>query len=55
MDFVRDGKKTVFRNELLEISFTGVGIESSCPAEKDNEGCLFIGESEEFRPAKKII
>lgn len=54
MDFTRDGKKTVFRNELLEISFTGVGIEGSCPAEKDNEGCFFLGDSEKFRSAEKI-
>lgn len=54
LSFVREGKKTVFRNEFLEISFTGVGIEGSCPAEKDNEGCFFIGEREEFRSAEKI-
>lgn len=52
--FEREGKKTTFRNENLEISFKAVGIEGSCPAEKDNEGCFFIGEKEEFRPAEQI-
>lgn len=52
--FEREGKKTVFRNELLEISFKTVGIEGSCPAEKDNEGCFFIDEKEVFRPAEQI-
>ena len=52
--FEREGKKTTFRNENLEISFRAVGIEGSCPAEKDNEGCFFIGEKEEFRPAEQI-
>lgn len=54
VNFVREGKKIVFINELLEISFTGVGIEGSCPAEKDNEGCFFIDDEEIFRPSEKI-
>ncbi len=33
--------ETVFRLENLELAFTRVGIESGCPAEKDNEGCFF--------------
>lgn len=39
--FVCEGKKTSFRTEFLEISFTGVGAEGACPAEKDNAGCFF--------------
>ena len=39
--FVREGKKTSFRTEFLELSFTGVGTEGTCPAEKDNAGCFF--------------
>lgn len=38
--FVREGKKTSFRTAFLEISFTGVGTEGACPAEKDNAGCF---------------
>ena len=41
--FEKDGKTTRFKNDLLEISFTGAGLEGSCPAEKDNAGCWFCG------------
>ncbi len=40
--FVQEGKKTVFRTDCLTISFTRVGIEGGCPAEKDNAGCYFF-------------
>ena len=39
--FTRDGKTVTFWTDFLEIAFTGVGIEGSCPAEKDNAGCWF--------------
>ena len=40
--FTREGKTVTFRTELLEIRFTGVGIEGSCPAEKATfDGCTF--------------
>ena len=42
--FAREGKTVTFKTDFLEISFTGVGIEGSCPAEKDNAGCFFLGE-----------
>ena len=51
---IRDGKKVTFKNDALEISFKAVGIEGSCPAEKDNAGCYFIGEKETFRIAETI-
>jgi len=51
MPFEKEGKKTVFENELLKISFEGVGIEGSCPAEKDNDGCFFENT---FRKAEII-
>ena len=37
IDFVRDGRKVIFRNGILEIIFEPVGVEGSCPAEKDND------------------
>lgn len=52
--FERDGKTVTFKNEMLEISFTGVGIEGSCPAEKDNAGCYFLGEEPQLRIAETI-
>lgn len=54
ISFVRNGNKITFKNELLEISFESVGIEGSCPAEKDNAGCYFLGDSEEFRELEVV-
>lgn len=52
--FTREGKTVTFRTELLEIRFTGVGIEGSCPAEKDNAGCFFTGRTEPLRAPEAI-
>lgn len=52
--FMRDGRTVTFRTDFLEISFTGVGIEGSCPAEKDNAGCYFLGETERLRLPETI-
>lgn len=52
--FERKGKTVIFKTDFLEISFTGVGIEGSCPAEKDNAGCYFIGETITLRKPEKI-
>lgn len=53
--FKREGKKVTFNNGLLNISFEGAGIEGSCPAEKDNAGCFFLGKEEYFRPSETIL
>ncbi len=42
MPFERRGKTTVFKNDVIEIEFTGVSLEGGCPAEKDNGGCFFL-------------
>lgn len=52
--FAQNGKTTIFKTEFLEISFTGVGIEGSCPAEKDNAGCYFIDKKETLRKPESI-
>lgn len=39
---VRQCKCVSFQSQFLTISFTGVGIEGGCPAEKDNDGCFFL-------------
>lgn len=54
ISFEKNGKTVTFKNEMLEISFTGVGLEGSCPAEKDNAGCYFLNESETLKPAEVI-
>ena len=43
-----------FRTELLDIRFTGVGIEGSCPAEKNNADCFFPGRTEPLRAPEAI-
>lgn len=52
--FFREGKTVTFRTDFLELSFTGVGIEGSCPAEKDNSGCFFLDDPERLRPAETV-
>ena len=54
VDFDRVGNTVTFKTDFLQISFTGVGIAGSCPAEKDNDGCFFLGEREELRPAEPV-
>lgn len=50
----RNGKAVTFDAGFLEITYTGVGIEGGCPAERDNDGCFFLGEEMTFVPAEKI-
>ncbi len=52
--FTRQGKRVTFAADSLEISFTGVGIEGGCPAEKDNDGCFFLGTPTTLRKAETI-
>ena len=52
--YVQDGKTTTFKTDFLEISFSGAGIEGSCPAEKDNAGCYFIGKDTTLRKPEMI-
>lgn len=54
MPFEQDGKTTRFITDFLDISFTGVGVEGGCPAEKDNAGCFFLHPAEELRPPELI-
>lgn len=52
--FEQNSKTTTFKTEFLEISFTGVGIEGSCPAEKDNAGCYFLDKKEKLKKPEII-
>ena len=48
-------QKTTFTLPELTISFTGVGIEGGCPAEKDNVGCYYLKDGTfTLVPAEKI-
>lgn len=52
--FERNGNTVVFNTDFLEISFTESGIEGSCPAERDNTGCFFIGDTIKLRAPEVI-
>ena len=52
--FRTSGKRVSFQTDFLEIVFTGVGIEGSCPAKKDNDGCYFIGNTAALRRPDKF-
>ena len=54
VSFERAGKIVKFKTDFLEISFAGTGIEGSCPAEKDNDGCYFTGDTECLRKPEII-
>lgn len=54
ISYARNGKTVSFCCPFLEIAYTGVGIEGGCPAEKDNDGCFFIGNAVNFVPKETI-
>lgn len=54
ISYERNSNAVTFISPFLEITYTRVGIEGGCPAEKDNDGCFFIGEKIEFRE-KEVI
>ena len=43
-----------FRTPFLDITFTGSGVTGGCPAERDNQGCFYLGETPSFVPAEAI-
>lgn len=51
----RDGATTTFQLPFLTISYTGVGIEGGCPAERSNDGCFFLDDGVlTFRPVEQL-
>ncbi len=48
--FERNCGSTVFSTDELEITFTGAGIQGGCPAEKDNDGCIFLTDRKIRKP-----
>lgn len=55
ISYEKTGKTTLFNAPFLQIAFTRVGITGGCPAERDNDGCFFLGKTPMFRPAEKIL
>lgn len=47
--FTVEGESVLFHPPFLRLRFTGVGIQGGCPAEQDNDGCLFPGGTPELR------
>ena len=54
LSYTRAGAAVTFASPFLKITYIAVGITGGCPAEKDNDGCFFIGGSPEFAPAETI-
>ena len=50
----KKGMTTVISTDFFKLSYTAAGITGGCPAEKDNDGCFFLKDREEFKPAEKI-
>ena len=47
-------KTTIIQTAFFKLSYTAVGIQGGCPAEKDNDGCFFRGQTTIFNPAEHI-
>ena len=47
-------KTTIIQTAFFKLSYTAVGIQGGCPAEKDNDGCFFRGQTTIFKPAEHI-
>jgi hypothetical protein len=55
LSFHREGKTVAITAPFLMLTYTGVGIEGGCPAEKDNDGCYFnVPHEPVFRSAETI-
>ena len=54
LHFSRKGDRVEITAPFLSLSYQGIGATGGCPAEKDNEGCYFLKNDREFRPAEKI-
>lgn len=52
--FARNGKTVTFQTDFLRIAFTGCAVAGGCPAEKDNAGCYFIGETISLKAPESI-
>ena len=52
--FAKAGPTVTIRAPFLTLSYTTTGIRGGCPAERDNDGCFYIGDDMEFRPAERI-
>lgn len=54
LTYKRNGKRVTFTAPFLMITYSAVGIEGSCPAEQDNDGCFFLDEAPHLNPPERI-
>ena len=54
LSFRREGASVVLTAPFLWLTYRGVGIAGGCPAEKDNDGCFFPGQTPELRLPERI-
>ena len=54
LSFDRAGRTVRITSPFLTLTYTGVGIEGGCPAEKDNDGCFFLSGGASFRTTEAI-
>ena len=54
ISFRREDATVTIASPFLELAYTGTGKRGGCPAEKDNEGCYYLGNDKEFRPVERI-
>ena len=54
VSYQKTKKTAFFHTDFLDITFTRVGIQGSCPAEKDHNGCYFLGPPMICRKPEKI-
>ncbi len=55
LSYIRNRAEVKFSAPFLDITYTGVGIAGGCPAEKDNDGCFFLGAGTVLRPPEPIL
>lgn len=54
VQFKRDGKNVTITSPFFFLNYMGIGVEGSCPAQDDNDGCFFLREKTVFRPTEEI-
>ena len=54
LSFTRQDGTVRITAPFLTLTYTGTGLEGGCPAERDNDGCFFLGTPPSFRPAERI-
>lgn len=55
ISFAREGNTVTFITPLLRITYTAIGMEGNCPAEKDNQGCFFLDRVPALQRPEQIL